>query len=738
MRADVANYRRAVSVSLLGLLLQSLVCVALVVYSAYAKTDQAAVTAAVYVGLGVVIWGTLYLLYDFHRRERLEAAEIEQLAQDPAASAFDEGAEQLRVAGRRLAGMQRFFLPIVAISLCVTLIVVGLVRFGKASPVLSSTDPIGENHRGWAIAIGLAAAFIGFVFARFVYGMSTQKVWTSLRAGASHAVGTALFGVALAVGHFVELAFGRDLVLRGVQAALPIALVVLGAEVGLNFVFDLYRPRKPGDSPRPAFDSRVLGLLAAPDRIAENVGEALNYQFGVNVTETWFYQLLRRWWIGFAGLALLLMWGLTSLVVIEPHQRALILRFGAVERGNVGPGLHVKWPWPIGSVYIPETVVELPLAENAPRDAKPETLRTKTATGVRVVSLGSAAPLSTAKYLLWTNDHSAEEVYNLVQPSRVGAAAETSAGAGAEAGNEAARRSVSDLSLVSVQMPMHYSVSDVLAYERFAQPGHRDALVEAIGQRAALQFLGSLTIDDVLADRRTELARGLRERVERDFTTASERVAVKAEGAGAASGSGNAGSGNAGPGIEVLFLGSGNVHPPKDVAPSFERVVQAEQVREANIESAERDRIRLLAGAAGSVEQAQTILARLAELDELRRTGGASAEAVIEREVEVQALLEQAGGEAGALLMRASADRWTRHMGERGRAALFEGQLASFEAAPALYKSRLYFTTMREMVRGSRVFLTADDAEGLRVVTELQTRSRADVFDPETESATGQ
>jgi Cation/multidrug efflux pump len=115
--------------------------------------------------------------------------------------------------------------------------------------------------------------------------------------------------------------------LDAVAHAVPIFTIIIGAETLLNVVLDVYRPRKPGEDPRPGFDSRLLGLLAAPDRIAENIGEALNYQFGVEVSRTWFYLLLKRWWPGLIAVALLVAWGMTSLVVVEPHQRAMVLTF---------------------------------------------------------------------------------------------------------------------------------------------------------------------------------------------------------------------------------------------------------------------------------------------------------------------------------------------------------------------------------------------------------------------------
>ena len=696
MQGDVINYGRATSVAVLGAVIQTALTLAFAIYAAYsgsgAASDHAAWTATVYVGMGIPVWLSLVLLYDQHRRERLESIEAERLATDPMGSAFEQTGDELRVAARRLAGIQRYVLTIVGLSVASVLISVGFVRFGQGSDLLSPDIFSKTEHRGWAIAIGLGAAFVGFVFARFVSGMGKQAVWSALRGGASVAVGAAVLGLGIAVGHFVDMAGGGDVVLRYVQVVFPAVLIVLGFEIVLNFVLDIYRPRTAGEDPRPCFDSRLLGLLAAPDKIAENIGEALNYQFGIEVSKTWFYQLVQRWWIALVGLAFLLVWGMTSFVVIEPHQRALILRFGEVAKANVEPGLHFKWPWPIGSVYIPTTreIID---------DGEVEL--TRTATGIRTLQLGTNPPREDAVAILWTEQHTTEELFNLVQPADLGSASTD-------------ETDQTDLSLVAVEIPVQWSVTDVEKYDGFAQPGHRERLLEVVGQRAAMLYLGSLSIDEVLATRRTELQAGLRRELESD-------LALLGEGAG--------------PGIDVHFVGAGNAHPPVDVAPSFERVVQARQVRESRVEQAREEQIRILTEAAGSVDLARRIVDDLDGVDTLRSTG-ASDDVLAERELGVQRLLEEAGGEAGALLIDASAQRWARHMGERAKAALYQGQIAAYESSPMLFRSSRYFDALLSAMRDSRVFLTAKDVEDLTVRLELMTRDTGvDVFDPEIGSA---
>ncbi|MEM7052838.1 MAG: protease modulator HflC [Acidobacteriota bacterium] len=55
-------------------------------------------------------------------------------------------------------------------------------------------------------------------------------------------------------------------------------------------------------------------------------------------------------WLRFLFLALLLWWGSTAFFTVAESEQALVTRFGAPRAEAVGPGLHLKAPWPIDSV----------------------------------------------------------------------------------------------------------------------------------------------------------------------------------------------------------------------------------------------------------------------------------------------------------------------------------------------------------------------------------------------------
>jgi regulator of protease activity HflC (stomatin/prohibitin superfamily) len=681
MKADYLTYRRGTSVSILGFSIQTVLALVLLIYSQYAQ-DPTAFTAALYAGIGLAVWVVLAVMFDLHRRERLEAMEIEAIGSGETGSAFSGGDEELRVAARRLASMQRFFLPSVSVVIAVGLIAAGWWRLEVGRRLLAAEDALDPRYPGWAISIGIGVAFVGFVFAGFVSGMAKQRVWGALRAGAAWIVGVALFGFAMAVSQFVLYAAREEVLLRYLPVVVSVVMIGLGVEIIISFVLNLYRPRRPGEDQRPAFDSRFLGFLAAPDKIAESIGEAVNYQFGVDVTGSWFYQLLSRWIVLLIGLGALTAWLMTALVVVEPDQRALLLTLGQPAEEVLEPGLHMKWPWPISTIEIP--VYE--------KSGSQEPIYT--ATGVRVIQIGTSPPDSGTGPILWTQQHATNEDYLIVQPPHGESREERESSAPAAA-------------LIAVEVPLQFSIGDVLAYERLGTPGMRDDLLRAVGRRVVTQYLAQLPLDDILGARRSELAVELRDRLEAEYGKLN---------------------GGAGAGIEILFVGVEGVHPPQEVAAKFESVVQSQQLRAAAIEDAERVKIETLTRAAGSVPAAERVAGMLDELDGLKEAGGAEKEVAALR-LAIQRELVRSGGEMGKLLIEASAQRWTRHLDERGRAALYVGQVESYRAAPAVYRAKKYLEALSSAMADARVYIVPDGNGLVQMMLEDEATSQ-EMFDP--------
>ncbi|MBN8598404.1 MAG: hypothetical protein J0L78_12095 [Planctomycetes bacterium] len=679
MRADYLSYQRATGVSFLGMAIQSVVAAALVIYAALAE-DHSAMTVGLFASVGIVAWLALGIVFDQARRERIENIEAETLGADAAtASVFEASGDEFRVAARRLRAMYRVFFPIVSVLIGGGLIAIGWFRYTGGS--LRLEPPFVATMRGWAIGVEVGAAVAMFLLARFSGGMARQPVWANLRAGGAMAAGVSLMCIVLVAAQITDLV-GPDGPIRYLQVILPIVLIVLGVETFLNFLLEIYRPRKAGDIPNPAFNSRLLGFFAAPEAVAKSINEAINYQLGYDVSSTWLYRLLSRAVLPLVLGGALVMWGLSAFTVILPYQRAMVLRFGKPVMNDVGPGLLVKWPWPIDQVVIPTEIL---------RNEKGEKIGTaETTTGLRELSLATQAPTNKGA-ILWTNDHASEEFYQLVRPSGAGTGLPQTLNAAAQ-----------DFSVLSLEIPLVYSISNVELFEQLGTPAVRDDLLRATAQREIMRYMATLSVDDILGPGRNQVNLDLTERIEAAFT----KLNPGADGKGR------------GPGIQIIRLGIAGVHPPKKVASDFEAVVGAEQNRQAKIDRARADAIKILTDVVGSVSLSDQIITSFDALDRLR-TENATGKVINEREFEIQALLDQAGGAAAGLIAQAKADRWTRHMGERARSERYAGQLASFLAAPEIFKASLYFDALKVVMADSRVYITSDTIPDLRVTTQL-------------------
>lgn len=670
---------------LMGMVVQTVFALALVIFAVLSKRDgfdHSALGVGVFAGLGALIWLALAIVFDQHRRERIESIEAATLAEAGGVStSVFQTSEELRPAARRLAGLHKYFVPIVSLVVAGVLGGLGAYLIWHFRDLMKGTATGFAAPAEWVsyagLIMGAVIAALGFVLARYTAGMAKQPAWENLRGGSAFAAGTAVLALLLAVGHGTQL-WRSDIVLRYLPYVVGGFLLLIGAEVLLNFVMGAYRPRRPGEIPRAAFDSRLLSFVAAPDRIAQSISDAINYQLGFDVTGGWFYKLLSKMVAPLALAGVAIVWLLSCIAVVGPHERAMVLRFGRPVGGELGPGHHFKMPWPIDTVYVPEYFEK----DSQGRDL----VAGRTVTGLRMTELGTRATASNEP-ILWTNDHPGEEVNQYVRARAEEIAPAPAEGAARPGSEPAALRKdeLVDLAIVSLELPLHYVVSDVSRFDRLAAPPQREPLLRAVAKREITRYLRSVNLDQVLGKGRREVGEALRQRVQTAFDT------LNGEGAG----------------VRVVYLGIAGAHPPKDTAKSFEIVVQADQRKQANLQAAEADKIVSLTQSVGDVRLADEIVRELDELEAVRTRGADDAQ-IAAQEFAVQGLIERAGGTSADTLARARAERWATHMSVRGRAARYLGQLALYEAAPTVFLTNQYFDAMRHLTTDARLIIVGD------------------------------
>lgn len=669
MPADQVSYQRARNASLVGLALQIAFGVVLLLYWLFG--DNAVVRPAAFATLlSVPIWVSLIIVFNQHVRERREAAEAEAFrsSEAAAASVFDDAGADMVVEANRLQWMHRYLLPAISLVLGTAHVVIGFLLYREFTAEDYTFEVPGGL--GVGVAIGGIGGIVCFIFARYAAGMAKERAWLLLNGGAGAAVGMTLMGVLIAVGHFLVDGITSLRVIEITPTIVSVYMIVIGTEMFLNFVLNLYRPRVTGEYLRPAFDSRVLAYIAAPDRLAQSVSEAINYQFGFRVSSTWFYKLLSKWVLRLVTVTVVVGWLMTSLVVVAPNERGLLLD-GGVNAGVVEPGLTIKKPWPLARV---------------PRFP---------ATALNRLTIGSEPNLTDSPgALLWSEDDRPNELMFVVQPSSE--RPDDGAGAG------------QSLALAPMTINVTYSIGDVEKYLSLAQDGppsdrdrERRELLRAITGSEATAYLSGVSFDRVIVGLGPDSLGGFRDRLQARFDMPGIEAGVVVQ--------------------AVNVLGAS---PAKQVADALETAVASTQARSAAVQRSRAEAEQMLTQAAGSVAAARRLVRAIdawSELDaralELRDSGASTEDAAAaqaaadEAEARLTLDITEAGGRASQIIVAARGERWETVFDARSEAERSRGRSAVFAQAPEAYKANYLLEALRRAATGLRVWVLP---EGVR------------------------
>ena len=689
MSHDQQSYRRAANAVLIGLAIQVLLTILTALTGLYADSTAINTIAWYFLG-GVPIWVILWIVYNQHRLERVEALETEQLAaQDAQAAAlFDEAGQQLQIAQKRLDNLYKYGLNIVSLLVSFYLIAVGfgmlrsaVVEYRAAYQIedpsffadiagliASDSGFSGYSSAGMVAIVALVIGFLAFIVSRYVAGMTKVQEWKLLRGGAGYLMGNVVATFLLIVAAAL-IAWDLNNFFPLLSVIAPVMMILLGFEMLLGFTFGFYQPRRPGQMPRPAFDSRVLGWLTRPESLAKIIREAIDYQFGIEVSDSWFYRQLSQAIPKLVIVGLLILFGLTSVVIVAPHQRAIVTRLGALtDHSEVGPGLHWKLPWPLGKAYKYD------------------------ASRIQEINVGSSANnFQRDVAILWTTQHSESETYMVTAPSRY--ASEDNEEIGAAAGELAGALGV-----------IKYRIADdgLRQYSKLAldDPGHPADLLEALSERRFNTYFATHDIDALLTTAR--------------ITAGAEmRVDIQAD------------ADDIGLGIEVVYVGVEAVHPPMegDVAKKFHEQIDARQEKKTKIQEAHRKAVAQLAEIAGTQDKALTIDDAIQEVVTLQQSlesmrlsddyneakAGEIAEQVTQKKIDIEKLLDDAGGEATVLIHQARAYRWEHALNERARAMRTASRFFAYQQGPKYYMAREYLRTLSDGLADRRKFILVGD-----------------------------
>lgn len=483
----------------------------------------------IFLGLGLLVIAIGCFQMRLEEAERLEKLEFEEINKTAAsASLFNTAEPEAFPARRSREQFERYFVP--GFTVLLFLLQAGAAYWlwtwlNKAAPAPLKQPTVTMSLFG---LFGLTLFLLG----KYSVGLTRVEGARLLRPGANYLLLGAYvcFGVAAFIAA-VLLRF--PMVDRYAALVLTGVLGLIAVETLINLVLEIYRPRIAGKVGRVLYDSRLVGLMAEPEGLFTTAAQALDYQFGFKVSETWFYRFLQKAlvWLILLQLGVLLL--STCFVFISPGDQGLLERFGrpVAAQAVLEPGLHLKLPWPIDKVLRFRTreiqlvnVGFVPEDEDEHGDSHAE-----------------------EKAVLWTGKHYKEEANWLIASrDNQGAAQPRDGGIPAD--------------LINVSVPVQFQIKDLRAWAY----NHTDAgkLLEKIATREIVRYLAGTDLFELLATGRSDAADQLRGRI--------QKVAD-----------------DLGLGVNVMLVGLQDLHPPGKVAPKFQEVVATLQETQAKLHEAQ-------------------------------------------------------------------------------------------------------------------------------------------------------
>lgn len=667
--------RRGELVAILGLVLCILAAAAMAALATWYYSTVVWALACIVAG-GVGIWALTWIQLHQLRllaEEQLEVSELEQQRQRKLGGTqtiFDE--EELDqmdkfAMGRRLRAIERFLVPPLALGVALLQLAAGIAILPWAwsfSPIEAAAAVSEPTNVPVIIFVAGGLAFAFFMMSRFAIDLSKLHDWAGLRAGGNYLFGCSMASLAVLIA-MVCTKFELFSIQDWSTWILGFGLVVLACESIANFILDFYRPRISGQVQRPFYESRFLGMFSEPGGILRSFAKDINYQFGFQVSETWFYKLMGRAVLPLIALQIVALLFLTVFVVVPPGHQAVIERNGKPWPQTAKSGIHWTWPWPIDRATV------------VPVDR------------VRRMEIGHEANKAqfqnAGMAILWTRKHFETEYKLLVADHQVSENVKV------------------PVNLLSVSMPVHWRVKpdddQVIQFHR--QSTDASELIESLAYQSLTRYAAQADILDLLGERGIAAAATLK----RSLQEACDSAGVDHKGLG----------------VEIVHVGIGGIHPPpdEDVAQSYEEVVNAYEKKESMILAAQGDAAQLRVSTGGNKWE-QIHDAIVAE-DKARNDPDAGAD---KPDPSVEELLRTVGGgTAGRRAKGAEQRTYDRVFKEMAESERYSVRVAAYKSAPMTYKLRTYLQLLEEMLDGTRKFVIAVEQPD-KVLIEIDTKAR--------------
>ena len=516
------------------------------------------------VGLaGVVLLsiGTLISFFGFIQshlidRERIEALEMQELDRTQGnESLFAGAAEDAYPARNARRQFEKWVVPAFSVLVLIGQSLGLWWIYGELKDWTGGPTPDGA-----VLSIMFFGLFmvVLFMMGKYSAGLARMDGQELLRPGANYMLLGSVISAAAVLAQAASF-FGSSAWDQGITWVVFAVIAVSALENLVPLVLEIYRPRLDDKKARLLYDSRLIGLLGQPGGLVSTATQALDYQFGFKVSETWFYKYLEQKLALIIAIQVVVLFLSSSFVVIQQNEEAFLERFGK-RNDHLLPGFSFKLPWPIDKVYryktkkIQNFVLGVLDKDEAakPNSGDPEDVQV----------------------LLWTSQHNhgsskdPEQNYNMIVASSDILL------------NTVASDSV-PVNLLTVSIPVQYRINNLTNW--VYNTDNAGSMLQKLSMRAVTRYLIGVDINELMGPGRTKAQEELKKDIQ-------QQVDIQQLGA------------------EIVFVGLQDIHPPVGqneqskasggVAESYEKVNVAQLHSETN-------RLGALQYKAGKVPQAR-------------------------------------------------------------------------------------------------------------------------------------
>ncbi len=430
--------------------------------------------------------------------------------------------------------------------------------------------------------------------------------------------------------------------------------ILIGMEALVRICSRVFLPARQENIFYPAYQSYFYVMLSSPGSGWQTFTDVLSHQFGLDISRGIFLSTAKSLFIPFLFFLLFLLSAASSIVILEPSEKAVVLRFGQLNDRILGPGLHFKSPWPIESVRVYNIwkVNSFHVGSHLTRTVDDGVYQR----GVPI---------------LWTNQHGVtpDELLIVAPPADLMDKTGTNRNT-----PDDSRRKAPSISLAAIDITVEYRINDIDKYISVAD--NPDRYFRELSEQAVSFAVCRFDIDTLFSQGRIGLVSHLKNEIQNLAN-------------------------NANLGLEVVHVGLGGVHPPQDVAAAFQETVTARQEKETSIQSARRYAVRNMIETAGSITNAENILTAV----ENEQSSG--------KEKLFSGILTHAEGYVAQTMAEAYAYRWYKENHERGKAERFKSELMTYHNAPMVYLYGCYLNVLDAGLRNANKYILVSDRKNL-------------------------